>query len=196
MNFLGRWLSDSITIASALLFAILAMQAPTFTQDYASALLQVWQDSRRDIDQRMASAHQFYGIAAESDDQFVAALKAFEPSNAQTLAMSLDRAHALQSAYDRITRSRLLLQPFTAVRDALDDDRGYKAAIWRTLLGTYSVQVSFSAAAGAYAFGGLLFGSLVAQLLLSTCRGAARRLGGSRHRSIVQDVASRRRSPS
>ena len=56
MSLIRRWLSESISIALALLFAALAMQAPAFTREYAAALLQVAQDPRGDIQQRKASA--------------------------------------------------------------------------------------------------------------------------------------------
>jgi Protein of unknown function (DUF2937) len=180
MSILGRWLSQSINIALALLMAILAMQAPAFTREYAGSLLQVAQDSRRDIEQRKASARQFYSITAAADDAFVAALKAFEPSNAETLALSLDRTRTLQAAYARIDRTRPLLRPVVALRDAFQDEHGYKAAIWRTLVATYGVQVDFSFAAAAYGLAGLFAGSLLAQLLLALARGLGKRLVGRR----------------
>src|SRR5689334_18632528 len=140
MRFLGRWLSNSFGMACALLFAILAMQAPAFTREYLSALLQVTQDSRRDIEQRKASAQTYYPIGAQDrdDDRFVAALRRFEPSNAETLALSLERTRTLRDAYDRIAGSRALAQPIVAARDALNDPLGYKAAVWHTQLATYA----------------------------------------------------------
>jgi len=174
MRFLGRWLSNSIGMAFALLFAILVMQAPAFTREYLSALLQVTQDSRRDIDQRKASAQSYYPIGPEDrdDDRFVAALRRFEPSNADTLALSLERTRTLRSAYDTIVQSGALAAPLVAVRDAaFDDSLGYKQAVWRTLLGTYAVQLDFSLAAVAYGLAGLLTGAFVGELLLSAFRG-------------------------
>jgi len=174
MRFLGRWLSNSISMAFALLFAILVMQAPAFTREYLSALLQVTQDSRRDIDQRKASAQTYYPIGAEDrdDDRFVAALRRFEPSNADTLALSLERTRTLRSAYDTILQSGALAGPVVAVRDAaFGDPLGYKEAIWRTLLGTYAVQLDFGVAAAVYGLAGLLTGAFIAELLLSACRG-------------------------
>lgn len=182
MSLIGRWLSESISIGLALLFAVLAMQAPAFTREYAGTLLQVAQDSRHDIEQRKTSARQFYGISEKSDDRFVAALRGFEPSNAETLALSLDRSNTLQRACDRIAAAPLLLRPIVALRDAFDDEHGYKAVIWRTLLGTYGVQIDFSMAAAAYGFAGLLIGSLIAQLLLSMSRALSSKLIGKRRR--------------
>jgi hypothetical protein len=165
MRFLGRWLSHSLTLGLALLCAILAMQAPSFTHEYASTLLQVAQAGRADIEQRKESARQFYRIAADGDDAFVAALKAFEPSNAATLALALDKARALQRAYDGITALPLLVQPLGAWRDAWNDEHGDKAEIWRTLLATYNVQISFTLAAAVYGTVGLLLGAFIAELV-------------------------------
>lgn len=176
MSFIGRWLGNAVNITFALLLAIIAMQAPAFTSDYAAALLQVTKDSRRDIEQREASARRFYPLTAKSDDELVAALRPFEPSNAETLALSLDRARRLKDAYDKITSSHPLLRPITALSDAFDDERGYKAAVLRTLIGTYGPHVDFSMAAAAYGVLGLLMGSLLAQLLIA----AGRLLGGRR----------------
>jgi hypothetical protein len=194
MNLVRRWLSESISIALALMFAVLAMQAPAFTREYAAALLQVAQDARRDIEQRKASARQFYGIKAAGDEQFVAALQSFEPSNAETLALSLQRTQALQGAYDRIADAPSLLRPLVAAREAFEDEHGYKTTILRTLLGTYSAQLDFSFAAAAYGFVGLLTGSLLAQLVLSTFRAVGQRLFG-RRRSRVDMPATQQRHP-
>jgi hypothetical protein len=182
MRFIGCWLANAINIALALVIGILAMQAPAITRDYAAALLQVTQDARRDIDQRKASARRFYTITAEEDDQVVAALRRFEPSNAETLALSLDRARRLEGAYQRIAGAHPLLQPIVAASDALDDEHGYKAAIWRTLVGTYGPHIDFSLAAASYGLVGLLIGSFVAQLVIAIGRrlGGGRRLAGAR----------------
>lgn len=193
MNLIRRWLSESISIALALMFAVLAMQAPAFTREYAAALLQVAQDARRDIEQRKASARQFYGIKAAGDEQFVAALQSFEPSNAETLALSLQRTQTLQSAYDRVASASPLLRPLVAARDALEDEHGYKGTILRTLVGTYSAQLDFSMAAAAYGFVGLLTGSLLAQLVLSTFHGIGQRL--TRRRRSRMDIAAAQRYP-
>jgi Protein of unknown function (DUF2937) len=176
MRFIGRWLGNAVNIALALVFAIVAMQAPAFTRDYAEALLQVAQDSRRDIEQRKASARRFYPITAESDEQVIAALRPFEPSNAETLAFSVDRARRLEAAYQKIAGTPPLLQPIAALSDGLEDEHGYKAAVWRTLLATYVPHLDFGIAAAAYGLVGLLAGSFMAQLLTAL----GRKLGGRR----------------
>jgi hypothetical protein len=189
MSLIRRWLSESISIALALMFAVLAMQAPAFTREYAAALLQVTQDARRDIDQRIASARQFYGIKAVGDEPFVAALQSYEPSNAETLALSLQRTRTLQGAYDRIAAASPLLRPLIAARDAVDDEQGYKSKILRTLVRTYSAQLDFSMAAAAYGFAGLLVGSLLAQLVLSSFRLAGQRLTRRRRSRVDMPAA-------
>jgi len=176
MGFLGRWLSHSVATAVSLVLAVLAMQAPAFTREYADALLQLAADARRDIDQRESAARRFYRITAESDDDFVQALQALEPANAEGLARSLERQRALQSSADRISKSPILLQPIAALRDALDDSHGDKQPIWQLLFSTYALQLDLSVAAAVYSLVGLIIGSLLAQLMLAPFhRLAARR---------------------
>jgi hypothetical protein len=164
MGFIGRWLSDTFRLALALAGAVILMQAPAVTQDYAAALVQVTRDAQRDIEQREQSARRFYGITAEGDASFVAALRPYEPSNAETLALSLDRAAVLRQAWERITAAPLLLQPVVAAIDALKDDHGYKGAVLRTLAETYTPQISFGLSPLAYGLAGLFLGSLLCHL--------------------------------
>ncbi len=178
MNFLARWLSESLGLALALAFAVAAMQAPSLTHDYAAALLQVAREAGHDIDLRIAAARERYAITAEDDAQFVAALRAFEPSNAETLAAAMDRTRRLRAAYDRIAGAPPLLQPLVAVWDAIADAPGDRAMIRRTLLETYTPQLSFSTGAVLYGLAGLLLGTLTARLLLSAGRGAASLVAG------------------
>jgi hypothetical protein len=183
MRFLGRWLSHSLATALALVLGIVAMQAPAFTRDYAGALLQVSAELRRDVDQREDSARQFYGITIAQDDELVKALQAREPSNAESLARSLDRVRNLQAAYDTIDKTSALLQPLMALRGAWDDTNGYRAAIWRTSLRTYHAQLDLGVASAVYGLAGLMLGSLIAQLVLTPFRhGAARRPFSARTR--------------
>jgi hypothetical protein len=177
LRFVGRWLTHAFGLVLALPFAVLAMQAPALTHEYGVALLQVTQDARFDIEQRKASARQFYSIGAADDAGVVAALKPVEPSNAATLALSIERVHVLRGVFDRLGSTPVLLQPLVAVSDAFDDPHGYKAAVWRTLLATYDMQLSFSTAAILYGLAGLLTGSFAAQLCLALLRGFAGRLG-------------------
>ncbi len=165
MRFLRRWLSHSVRLALALLLAIVAMQAPAFTHDYATALLQVSADARRDVDQREAAARQYYALPAGEDASLIRALQAHEPANAETLARSVDRVAALQAARDQISASPAVFQPLVALADAAHDPGGYKAAIWRTALQTYTVHLDLAAAAIFYGAAGLLLGSLLGHLL-------------------------------
>ena len=175
MRFLASWLSSSIVTCVALAGAIMAMQAPAFTREYAGALLQVAQDSRRDIEGRVASARQHYGLPEAPDAELLGRLRRVEPSNAETLAWSMERSQTFTGAYERIARSPLAFQPITAAVDAVvRDPRGYKRAVLRTLLETYAVQLDFTAAAAIYAVIGFFLGSLAARLALAIPRAALR----------------------
>lgn len=174
MGFLRRWLTGSLSLGLGLSMAVLAMQVPALTQDYAAALLQVAREARRDVDERIASARQFYAIAASGDDAVVAVLRAPEPSNAATLAAALDHARRLQTDYDGIIAAPALLRPLVALGQAARDGRGEAAIVRRTLIETYTPQVSLSIAAAVYGLGGLLLGTLLAQLLVALMSGIAR----------------------
>lgn len=165
MHFLRRWLSHSVRLASALLIALIAMQAPAFTHDYASALLQVSADARRDIDQREAAARQYYALPDGDDAALIRALKAHEPANAETLTRSVDRVAALQATLGHVSANPAVFQPLVALADAAHDPGGYKAAIWRTALQTYIVHLDLSIAAIVYGAAGLLIGSLLGHVL-------------------------------
>ena len=176
MRFLSRWLSHSLRLALALLAALIAMQAPAFTTDYATSLLQVGDDARRDIDQRETAARQYYALPPGDDAALIAGLRAHEPANAETLASSIDRAATLQAARGRILAAPDLLQPLVALADAAHDPGGYKAAIWRTQLRAYVVHLDLTFVALIYGLAGLLLGSLAAHLLCAPFeRGRPRR---------------------
>ena len=165
MRFLKRWLSHSVRLAFALVLAIIAMQAPAFTHDYATALLQVGSDARRDVHQREAAARKYYALQEGDDASLIKALQAHEPANAETLAQSVDRVAALQDARDHIAASPAVVQPLVALADAAHDPGGYKAAIWQTELQTYTVHLDLTLAAILYGAAGLLLGSLLGHLL-------------------------------
>ncbi|HEY3918647.1 MAG TPA: DUF2937 family protein [Stellaceae bacterium] len=175
MRFLGRWLSHSVRLGLALFFALVAMQAPAFTADYTASLLQVSGDARRDIDQREAAARQYYDLPAGDDAALIAGLRAHEPANAATLALSVDRAETLRSARERILAAPALLQPLVAIVDATRDPAGYKAAIWKTQLRTYVVHLDLTLAAIGYGLAGLVLGSLLGHLLCLPFERDARR---------------------
>jgi hypothetical protein len=165
MRFLKRWLSHSVRLALALVLAVIAMQAPAFTHDYSTALLQVSADARRDVDQREAAARQYYSLPAGDDAALIQALQAHEPANAETLAHSVDRVSSLQAARLHIEGSFAVLQPIVALVDAAHDPGGYKAPIWRTTLQTYIIHLDLTLAAVLYGAVGLLLGSLIGHLL-------------------------------
>ncbi len=167
-GFVGRWLSDALRLGLPLALALLAMQVPALAHGYASALLQIAEDARRDIEQRKASARRFYRGAGDADDAVIAALQAVEPANAQALAASVERARAFRAAHDRIEAAPPLLRPVTALIDAAEDPNTMdKWAVLRTALDTHAPQVVLSTAAAVYGIVGLLAGSFLAELLVS-----------------------------
>lgn len=183
MGFLGRWLSDAISIGLSLTFGLAAMQVPALTHDYKSALLQVAEDVRRDIDQRENSARHFYHLTASTDEAVIAALQPFEPSNAQSLSSSLERARNLRRAFDRIDAAPPIFQPVVAAIDIVEDTKGYKSAVLGTMLATFAPQVIIGTAAALYGAMGLVIGSFFAQILIA---GLGRLLRAPQHRSSVQ----------
>ena len=186
MGFLARWLSDALHLGLALALALAAMQVPALAHQYATALLQITEDARRDIEQRKAAARRFYRGAGDSDDAVIAALRAVEPSNAQALAASVERAGALRAAHDRIQAAPPLLRPVTALLDAAESPtRADKWAVLRTALDTHAPQVVLSAAAAIYGLVGLLVGSFLAELLVSMGRALAS-VGRERRGQLVR----------
>jgi hypothetical protein len=165
MGFIGRWLSDAVTLACALVVAALAMQIPALTRDYADALLQVSSEARRDIDRREATAASFYHLTATGDAAIIAALRPFEPSNADGLALSVSRAQALRDAYDRIATAPRLLQPVAAILEMGGRGEADTSAILGTVIDTYSPQVLLTQDAAVYAVAGLLLGSLISRIV-------------------------------
>jgi len=174
MGLVRRLLSHSLALAAALAGALLAMQAPAVTRDYAAALLQTAREMRQDIDQRIATARRVHAIAATDEAGVIAALAPIEPANAASLRQSTDRAHDLYSAYRRLDETSPLLRPLVALGDALDEGGRDRAVIWSTLFETYTPGISLSLDAGAYAISGLALGAVLAQLLLALARATLR----------------------
>jgi hypothetical protein len=180
-GFVARWLSDALRLVLPLALALAAMQVPAIAHGYATALLQIAEDARRDIEQRKAAARQFYRDAGTSDEAVIAALRRVEPANAQALAASVERAGALRAAHDRIRADPPLLQPVTALLDLAEDPRGDKRAVLQTALETHVAQVILSAAAVTYGLVGLVTGSFLAELVISLAGALA---GAGRRRSV------------
>jgi Protein of unknown function (DUF2937) len=179
MQFLQRWLADWLTLALALICAVAALQGPGLAHEYAVALLQVAREARRDIDQRMTSARQFYAIAATDETEFLAALRQVEPSNAETLAAAIDHARHIETAYGRIAAARPLLQPIIAAWEVLSAPRDDTAGIRKTLIETYHPEISLTFAGALYALAGLAIGTLMSRAVLALL-GRMRRLGHRR----------------
>lgn len=177
MSFLARWLSSAWILSLALVAALLLMQAPALTDAYMAALLQVASDARADIDQRIASARRFYDIAGEDERQVIDALGRSEPSNAETLRLSTERAATLRAAYDRLAAAPFLLRPALAVVDAGIDPNGYKRNVLRLVFESYVPTVPLSLAALAYGVAGVVAGSFLGHLVLALLRGLGARFG-------------------
>lgn len=178
LGFVARWLSDAIRLGLSLAAALVFLQVPAVTHEYLAALRQVTGEARRDIDQREASARQFYHLAADSDEGFIAALRPVEPSNAEALAASVRRMQVLRAAYDRISAAPPLLRPVRAALDVLSGAAAETRPVLATTLDTYVPQVTLSGEAAIYGAVGLALGAFAAQLLLSL----AAALGGRRRR--------------
>jgi len=179
MQFLQRWLADWLTLAVALACALVVLQGPGLAHEYAAALLQVAREARRDIEQRMTSARQFYGIAATEEADFLAALHQVEPSNAETLAAAIDHARHIETAYGRIAAARPVLQPIIAAWEVLSAPGDDTAGIRKTLIETYHPEISLTLAGAVYALAGLAIGTLIARAVLALL-GGFRGLGDRR----------------
>ena len=92
MSFVGRWLQNALTLSLSAAGALVLMQAPALTDAYTAALLQVSSDARRDVEQRLVSARRFYDLPVTDEAGVVAVLAKREPSNAETLTLSIERA--------------------------------------------------------------------------------------------------------
>jgi Protein of unknown function (DUF2937) len=174
MGFLLRWLSHGVGLALALLFGVIAMQAPAFTHEYAAGLRQAAAELHRDIDERENAARHYYDLAALSGDALVAALATHEPSNAASLSRSIARARHIDAASAAIDASGALLQPLVALETTLRDPEGSNAEIWKRAVSDYALQLDFSAAAAIYGFTGLMLGSLLAEFLRAALHRARR----------------------
>jgi hypothetical protein len=169
MRFFGRWISDAFVLAVSLLVAALSMQVPAVTHAYASGLLQLAQEARRDIDQREGVARDFYHLTGD-EAALVDALQSHEPANAASLRQSIAQAGGFQSSYDRINGAPALSQPVTALLDATQDASGTRWKVLRTTLASYVPEIIFTLSGAIYALLGLLLGSLLAQLLTAPMR--------------------------
>jgi len=175
MTFLARWLVSAWVLSLAFGAALILMQAPALTDAYVAALLQVATDARRDIEQRIVSARRHYAITAEAERDVIAALATREPSNAETLSLSVGRAATLRAAYDRIAGAPVLLRPLVAASDTAVDPDGYKRNVLRLTVETFVPTLQLSVAALAWGLTGIVLGSFVAHFVLAVLRAIFRR---------------------
>jgi hypothetical protein len=165
---LAAWLLHSIRLAAALGMALLVMQAPAVTREYQAALLQLVRSADQEIAERKASVQRFYGIApGEDEERFLAALRIVEPSNAETLAVALERERSLRQSYDRIEQASDLFRPIVAAKDLAADKSGPRRQIAHTVFDSFAPQLDLSFAAAVYGLAGLFLGSLIGELLIA-----------------------------
>lgn len=166
-RFFGRWLSDFLRLGLGLGLAIAAMQLPALAAAYGTALVQVAEGTRRDIDQRKQVAGQFYRWdGPRSDSAAIEALRGPEPANAEGLAGSVAREQTLRDAEARLRARPALLRPVQAAWDWSAGGEEVRAVL-RIALATHVPQVVLSLAGATYGLAGLLLGLLVANMLVS-----------------------------
>jgi hypothetical protein len=195
-GFIARWLSDAIRLGLSLTLALAAMQLPALAHAYTVALVQIVDSAHRDIEQRKDAARAYYQLHDAADEAVIAALRQAEPSNAEGLSNSIERARLLKAAYDRITRVPPLQQPIEAFLDAASDAGGDKRAVLQTAIETYVPQVAISAAAAIYGLIGLFLGAFAAHaflaLLGAVVRPRTRRREGTLAASSVANTSNLR----
>jgi hypothetical protein len=176
-RFIGQWTAHCLQLTCMLAGALLFMQVPALTHAYAVALLQVSQQTRRDINRREADASRYYHLAPDAGDAAViAALRPVEPSNAETLDQAVARAAMFDATQARIETASALSQPLVAAWDAVERPEADKLAVLHTSLVTYVPQVALDGASLLYGLIGLLLGGLVGHSGAAIPAAAARRL--------------------
>ena len=177
MYFVGRWLSDALRVALSLAGALLLMQAPALSHDYAAALRQVADAETRDIASREATARSYYSdLQTASETDLLAALGNREPSNAAGLQQSRAQNSAILAALEQIDQASPLLRPLTAVWDLAVAPDGGKRAIAEQAISSFAPAVQLSAAASVWALIGIVAGSFLAQVLLLPAHRTQRRV--------------------
>lgn len=167
-RFIEGWLSDSIRFGLGLMLALAALQLPALTHAYTTALLQVAEGTRRDIEQRKEVARQYYRWAETGGDAAVVeALRPVEPANADGLSASITRENQLRESHDRLMATPELLRPLNAGWSLLTDSRNEAREVLRIAWATHVPQVVISTAAAVYGLAGLMLGLLLAQVVLT-----------------------------
>ena len=166
MGFLGRWFSDALSLALSLACAVVLMQAPALSHEYAAALTQVADAQDRDISARETTARGYYRLEAASVDQLLSTLREREPSNFAGLVQSRREAASVRAASDRVSQSSSLVQPLVAVWDLTTAPAPGKRAVAEQAVRAFSPALQLSAGGLAWALAGVVLGSLVAQLIL------------------------------
>ena len=174
MGFLGCWFSDALRLALSLAGALLFMQAPALSHDYAAALAQVADAENRDITSREATARTYYNLPSAPEASLLATLRDREPSNAAGLDQSRAEADALGTALAHIDQSAPLLHPLVAAWDLVTAPDQGKRAVAEQAVRSFAPALQLSAAALIWALAGVVLGSFLGQVLLLPAHGTPR----------------------
>lgn len=166
MNFLGRWFSDALSLALSLAGALVLMQAPALSHEYAAALTQVADAQSRDIAAREATARSYYKLESAPGEELMSTLRDREPSNYAGLVQSQAEAEAIGDAVVRIGRSPSLIQPLVAAWDLATVPEAGKEAVAGQAMRSFVPALQLSVAGLVWALAGVVLGSFVAQLLM------------------------------
>ncbi len=163
---LARFIARVFIVCLAVPTAVVAMQFPALTDAYQANLAQAAHDARAAIDQHEQALKVQYGIAAQDDGGIVATLQGSDPPTADTLSDDLMRWRGLADAAARITSVGPTLRAFAALLDLAYDPRDERGAIWRATRDSFKPRLFLDFAGLVYAVGGMMFGVLVAQIIL------------------------------
>jgi len=165
MGLIGRWLSGTISIAAALIAAVLAMQAPALSEHYAAALFQRELELSRAIDLSLDSARSVYRLEGQAEDRVIDFLRQQEPASAQAIANLVDRREALRAAYDRIDGRSPAMRPIALWQDYAGASPETRDVL-KSAIRTFHPEIQLSETAALYAVGGIALGTLAAQIVL------------------------------
>lgn len=165
MGLIGRWFSGTISMAAALIGAVLAMQAPALSEHYAAALFQREQELGQAIELSLRSARSVYSLEGQTQEQVVAFLVGQEPANASVIQSHLQRQESLRAAYDRIDGRSPASRPLALLNDYSGADPIAREVL-NSALQTFSPEIQLSRTTALYAVIGIAIATFIVQLLL------------------------------
>jgi hypothetical protein len=164
MGLVARWVTTSLALGFGLGGALLAMQAPAFTEHYLAGLAQAEGELDRSIADRLRSGQEIYGLTG-TDREVVTALAAREPSNALTLGRDLDRRAGYAEILNHANSASSPVRPFAVAWAIADGPEGWRSPVLDMAFASYDPGISLTPAALVWGLGGLVLGEFVAQLL-------------------------------